>query len=563
MLPERRVARLVQDAGTCLTTDPLQSRKLLTDALSISPYDPDLWYQRAVAHIELGYPDLAVGDAYRALLLVQELLEAHDESEFGFVGLVAWRGRRRQPKDTYATYEPTDSTGEDSKPEDGEGDGEDEAIHELHDDEKKDLRDTDIAARKVICSSLIEIGCVLDAWEQADAAIRIYPEHDEFKHIYKTADEKVQAARSHGASEHQLREGQAKRVIYPWNTFEPDRTSAETVEYLNKFVHEASSGNFEVKVTELPILIPDSESKDKLVAGTSRQLGVYATKDLPADTQVFSERSILTVNNRLFDPLCDCCNGSLDPTNTISCENCDDVVFCSEKCKAEATEKYHPALCGIDIDFLFKSAHTTSHTVANDASATASSSTPTKALYSLLLLRTLAMALTQDVNPLSILPVKYLYGSSPPPPLPALPPTLPFTFADNILSVFHILTRLEVDPFKVSLHSFDIWHTLTIHSKILGTASARHNAISGQPEVAALHLCYSLVNHDCEPCLAWECQSEMKFRTLRDIKAGEEVRDCYTDPRIESWKKRREWLMGSLGGACRCTRCVRESEADP
>ncbi|KAK6498991.1 hypothetical protein TWF481_011561 [Arthrobotrys musiformis] len=538
MLPSKRVAHLLQQATASLQTSPLTSRAHLTSALEISPYDPDLWHQRALVHLALGYPELAIGDAYRALLLVQELLEAHEESEFGIVGLVAWRGRRGDVEEDY------------------------EDVPEISEGEEGELKETDLQSRRIICGGLLEVGCLLDAVEQADVSIKVYPDDGELRRIRDEAEQKIEKGREAGVSEFQLREGQVARVIYPWNTFEPDRTSDKTVEELNEFVTAASSGNFEVKVTELPMLVPDADDEGKVVTKTSRQLGVYATKDLEADTQVFSERSILTVNNRLFDPLCDCCNGPLDVMNTFSCENCEDVMFCSPRCQDEAMEKYHPSLCGIDIDFLFKSAHTR-HEVANDASATASSSTPTKALYSLLLLRTLAMALTQEVNPLEILPVKYLYGSSPPPPPPQKPPTLPFTFGDNILSVFHILTRLEVDPFKVSLFTFDIWHTLTIHSKILGTASARHNATSGQPEVAALHLCYSLVNHDCEPGLMWECESEMRFRTLRGIREEEEVRDCYTDPRIESWKKRREWLMGSLGGGCRCGRCVRESEADP
>ncbi|KAF3922986.1 hypothetical protein ABW20_dc0103061 [Dactylellina cionopaga] len=450
MLPEKRVARLVQDSESSLSSDPLKCRDLLTKALAISPYDPDLWHKRAISHIELGYPDLAIGDAYRALLLVQELLEAHEESEFGFTGLVAWRKRREEPCDTYSTGQDLNAE-EDrkdaSKPEEEEQEWDGEEIPEISESERKDLTDTDIAGRRIIISSLQQIGCLLDAYEQAEASVKAYPNDESLKKLLQETNEKLKAGRSEKLSDHQLREGQVARVIYPWNDFEPDRTSPETVESLNAYVTAASSGNFEVRVTELPMLVPDAQFEEKLVTKTSRQLGVYATKDLPTDTQVFSERSILTVNNRLFDPLCDCCNGPLDPVGTLSCPDCADVMFCSERCKDEAIEKYHPTLCGIDIDFLFKSAHTP-HAVANDSCATSKSSTPTKALYSLLLLRTLAMALTQDVNPLELLPVKYLYGSSPPPPPPQTPPTLPFTFADNILSVFHILTRLEVDPFK-------------------------------------------------------------------------------------------------------------------
>jgi hypothetical protein len=55
----------------------LQKRHDLTAALCRSPYDAVRYLERAAVHTDLGYPDLAAGDAYRALLLTDE---ARDES---------------------------------------------------------------------------------------------------------------------------------------------------------------------------------------------------------------------------------------------------------------------------------------------------------------------------------------------------------------------------------------------------------------------------------------------------------------------------------------------------
>ncbi|KFX94327.1 hypothetical protein V490_04400, partial [Pseudogymnoascus sp. VKM F-3557] len=50
----------------------LAQRARLTSSLRDSPYDLVLYIERGAVHSELGYPDLAAGDAYRALLLTDE-----------------------------------------------------------------------------------------------------------------------------------------------------------------------------------------------------------------------------------------------------------------------------------------------------------------------------------------------------------------------------------------------------------------------------------------------------------------------------------------------------------
>ncbi|KAF2815421.1 uncharacterized protein BDZ99DRAFT_516145 [Mytilinidion resinicola] len=51
----------------------------LQQVLSEAPYDVDVRIRLAHAYKRLGYPDLAVGEAYKALLLIDEVLEEGGE----------------------------------------------------------------------------------------------------------------------------------------------------------------------------------------------------------------------------------------------------------------------------------------------------------------------------------------------------------------------------------------------------------------------------------------------------------------------------------------------------
>ena len=55
----------------------LEHRQSLTEQLVESPYHACLYLDRARCYQDLGFPDLAAGDAYKALLLIDE---AQDES---------------------------------------------------------------------------------------------------------------------------------------------------------------------------------------------------------------------------------------------------------------------------------------------------------------------------------------------------------------------------------------------------------------------------------------------------------------------------------------------------
>ena len=57
--------------------ETLERRQRFTEQLIDSPYDAKLYLGRARCYQDLEFPDLAAGDAYKALLLTDE---AHDDS---------------------------------------------------------------------------------------------------------------------------------------------------------------------------------------------------------------------------------------------------------------------------------------------------------------------------------------------------------------------------------------------------------------------------------------------------------------------------------------------------
>ena len=95
--------------------------------------------------------------------------------------------------------------------------------------------------------------------------------------------------------------------------------------------------------------------------GYVKQLGVFAKEDIPPGEEILREKSLLTGISRLHDSYCDACsiglsstNGNLthvdDQSTIVSCEECEEVFFCSEECHDLAQDNYHPSLCGVNIE---------------------------------------------------------------------------------------------------------------------------------------------------------------------------------------------------------------------
>lgn len=369
--------------------------------------------------------------------------------------------------------------------------------------------------------------------------------------------------------------GSVRRELYPWNHYEADRLSEKStlIQMMAKVAPK-----LEVRAVEMPAL---AEGKGQTVT----QLGIFAKQDIAPGEVVLDETSMLTATNKLLDALCDGCSADLPGLDSarrddvVACSDCE-AVFCSLRCYELAMASYHPALCDKDVEAIAKDVPT----------AEAADS-----LYTLLLLRTLAMAETQNCHPLELAEIHYIWGDfhelaltahwQPPSQAKSgthagLPRTLPFSFQQSVLLPFHMLEKMDIDIFGTAA-DYDVWVFNTLYAKFRGTASARLSGLGGRairgPEVSAVHPMWCLANHSCDPNVSWEWGGSIKFwareervgwivkgggvvsRKSLGIRKGEEVLSHYCDVELPVGE-RREWLRGALGGECRCSRCEWEAQ---
>ncbi|KAH8909532.1 hypothetical protein BR93DRAFT_395529 [Coniochaeta sp. PMI_546] len=549
----------VSDGSDNRTLLLLDTRQQLTDALAESPYDLILYLERALVYSDLGYPDLAAGDAYRALLLTDEVRE--EDFEYHKQASEALERYSSSPPPAILLHGSL-SNGSSTQINGTEPSGSEQS-HEL-------VALASTRCYQILSLSLLLIGCLRSAYNFCERGLAAAPGNKDLLET-KGYIEKIARQRLGKAADAELTisdlpdRGKVRREVYPWNTHDPDRFSRESLSLLNRQLQDIAP-KCEVRVTALPVLLDsESETDGYDIIPTCNQLGLFAREDIAAGEVVLNEYSLLTANNRHKESTCDACGSELPPlasgSQAVSCEACHDTVFCDEYCYQQAMEFYHPAVCDKDID-----------SIARDPDRNEID----ESLYVLLLGRLLAMSAHQDVHPLDVDHVKYIWGDFIPSrandidlsPNAGPPPewTLPFSFRYSIEIPLHILEKMDIDIYT-TLPRHDIWVFNTAYAKFRGTASSRQNPRDGRPDVAAVHPFWCLANHDCNPNVTWEWGGRMRMwarerRVVGDapggIKAGEEILNHYCDVDLPV-QKRREWAAGALGGWCMCRRCREES----
>ncbi|KAL1999707.1 hypothetical protein VTN02DRAFT_4138 [Thermoascus thermophilus] len=594
---------------TAITPDALAERARTTAQLYADPHNPLLHLERGRIHERLGFPDLAAADAYRALTLLESVVDP-EGSEFHA------RRRRRVASTTDAERSSR------PEPEDGDEDG------AFVPTSREEYDATIGEVYGLLVRGLIGCGCLRDAYEfcvrgmglagdrrpREDAGLesKFEAQMAEIKRLFgavqqkkKNKNNKKRTGSEEGTTSVDFDpaalnvQGYARRVLYPWNEHEPDRKAPETLRLLNERLKDVAP-KCEVKAVALPALHHTTATSTATTTSTSAveedgavsiQLGLFAKEDIAPGEILLRESSLLTATNRLHDDLCDACNGPLPDLSSahppVACEGgCADTVFCSRACHDRAQEVYHAAVCGQD----------GLETIGRDIQD------PTdKAdyLYLLLLGRAIAMAATQEVHPLELPEVKYIWGDFhdladadapteeekdglqlPWESDPAA--SLPFSFQLNVLQPTRILEEMGLDPFA-TLPFYDTWVLNTLYAKFRGTASGRLSTWDGGPEVCAVHPLWCLANHSCDPNVRWEWGGEITFVARSEaeravwkgkeggdahgesrrggIRKGEEILNHYCDIGLDV-QERREWARGALGGMCLCERCVWEASLE-
>ncbi|KAK0515905.1 hypothetical protein JMJ35_001939 [Cladonia borealis] len=542
----------------------LEERRTISLELEKSPYNSESYLKRATCHERLGYPDLAASDAYRALLLTDEVFDEEGEYHDRVVeALETAVGGQDIPAANGVAGKIVNGTGRRL-----EADEEDHNDDHDEDESGRESRYTVVArdhARRssvILVRALLECGDLKSAFHFVEMGLRIHPGNKELvnlkSHILgRHRSKELEKDPSWDQSKFKPREdlpeeGYVRREIYPWNDHEPDRFSERNLSFINAEIKKYAP-QCEVRAVELPIL---SENPTTTTPLTINQLGIFTTAPIHPHTRVLLEPSVLTSSTRLHEPFCDACSTPLPPHSPTSplpaCSACEDTVFCSSTCHTRAMSLYHPAICGIQ-DYSI-SAYDPSPTLA------------TSSLYTLLLARTIAMSETQSLHPLSLPQTKYLWGDFTPLHKP-ITRSLPFSFQNHIQSPLNLLSALSLDLFCPStIQNYDTWIINTLLAKFRGVANAKMNERTGVPEVAGVHWLWSLANHSCAPNVKWEWErggmgfvsrgggevvrwgpgqegnneEEEEQRWKGGLAVGEEVLNHYCDVDL-SVRARREW----------------------
>ncbi|KAL4802713.1 MYND domain protein [Aspergillus unguis] len=551
----------------------LQARATATAQLYADPHNPARHLERGLVHERLGFPDLASADAYRALSLLDSVVDP-DGCEF--------HAKRR-------VAEPTPKNQNDGDDDEEEDDDEDDGCEPTTEEEYRALIGPVYA---LLARSLVRCGCLRDAYEFAARGSTVLDELAESDAIEgldaakKAIEEQIEHIKkeyyaSKGKDQDEQvnpsalkAQGAARRILYPWNEHEPDRKSPETLNLLNERLKDIAP-KCEVRAVALPVLHQDSTNEGKAKGEDeeeiSIQLGLFAKEDLLPGETILHESSLLTATNRLHDDTCDACNGPLPPLSSenppVACDECYDIIFCTQKCHDQAQETYHGAVCGLMENL---------ESIGKDIPDPKDKA---DFLYLLLLGRSLAMAATQEVHPLELPEIKYIWGDFVPETLDTKEQeTLPFSFQLSILQPMRIIEEMQLDPYT-SLEKYDTWVLNTLYAKFRGTASGRLSTWDGGPETCAVHPLWCLANHSCDPNVRWEWGGEISFMVRGDqeraqwkrkesgeerqkekggIQKDEEILNHYCDIGLDV-KQRREWAAGALGGKCLCKRCVWEA----
>jgi hypothetical protein len=287
------VTSLVEAVSSCSTR------------LKADPYNARLWTERADHYLQLNYPELAVGDAYRAKLLF-ERADAATENH------------KETSKSSEEVAVPDEQT----------------RIH----------------AYTILGQALYDCHChweCFEFWLELTQAKRYsqlsrlaFTKANALKQLLA---QKKQAAAPYGGTAQQqrdrLRDGSVITVHYPWMAERHRSRSPEVVEGVN--------GELQHNVQPPALRLGNST----LSSIPTDMLGMFATRDIKKGECILIDRTATgAVSRPPTTPHCETCYDT--PLTSPITAPCCAALFCTPVCRDLALDTYHRALCGQDFSWL-------------------------------------------------------------------------------------------------------------------------------------------------------------------------------------------------------------------
>lgn len=508
-----------------------------TQLIAQLPYDPESWLNRGNCLRLLGYPELALGDVYKARLLVEAGLA---ESPL----VLSDQVREASQKKTYellttdlAWMKWADAV---STPELLT-----QRVNEI-------LKRLELQIWTELMEGLMAANCCGDYVRLSREAVAKFQGDEFFPSEVLNADawsaqrESILKERVESGNMNQdqmmttLLNGGVFPTAYPFMT--------EDFLVRDNDVFKGIEKDFKISSTNCMVVrstIRNTPAEGDEEATTEDDcIGVNATRDIAeGETILIDTVSVSTVGVDADPNGCPTCCAS--PVQNFQ-NTCCSVTYCSQTCADLSFETFHSPICGRDFQYFY------------EAAKKATESTDF-ALDALLLMRVLAICMKEDPDhPLkSTLLVRLTpaYGFKE-------PNLIIFNFKDHIQTPIAILQTLDINVFTNPL--YDTWVLHTIKCRLQNNKHGQ--TLEDWPGTSISGL-YSMLNHSCDPNVDWRHNrgsSEIAMFTTRNCKRGEELCISYIG---NTWNdmpvvNRRMKLMGWFGMDCRCEKCVKESVAE-
>ena len=276
-----------------------------------------------------------------------------------------------------------------------------------------------------------------------------------------------------------------KRVIYPWNTYQPDLEDPDTCEEFADMVGVTA-----------PNCAPNYEPATQELPGYAH---LVATEDIMPGQALLEEYGLLNVSLPTEEEtLCATCGvlliaedskalktadvevqlcptpyqGSLSRKCLIKCKQCD-VYYCSDQCYALADD-FHPQLCGLGGDKLITAFD---YRRVNEERNPSIIQPEEWYLYTSALLRILSMSIERQMHPLELEETKWLNGAFRIVPENGLASQkarrLPWRFDMCVVQPMRLLKTLGYATSELLSH-FDGWVLNTLFAKIIESMWITH-----------------------------------------------------------------------------------------
>ncbi|KIV85861.1 hypothetical protein PV11_01514 [Exophiala sideris] len=480
-----------------------QQLRSISRRIHHNPYLIETRIARAELLIKLRFPELAVSDAHKALLLTCRATED------------TWPGR---------------------------------SYYDLY----KLRREAPLLLGQALFFARCFVECLDLLSDISQQEYVVYgPKHEDYDRLNKCTRRALHLERQHHLQDNDYREadkdyqdellskGEIKTVPYPWIPDHLFRRTMLTIENAKSELQELSNGRVTIKETQLRERLQDGGQ----ITSDQDAYGLFALADIPAGSRLFVDRTVICASSG--SSRCSACCADL--TGKSSTFWASRELFCDAAC----AEKLN-AVCQAGALYQWSGYYQRTHSLLSQ---------PPKDEDQALFFRVLSVVhkFTRDhssSHPLEAWPINRLTASY------HSGATRVWSYTDDVCAPLGVLEKLGGDMFQDTLS--EGWVLETIANRIATNAQGTE---SNGDEIAAINPLYSFFNHSCRPNSAalddeTNGTSTVRIVAKKNIAKGSELFISYlsNEELRTSYGNRQQLLSAWTGGDCQCTRCAERRE---